>query len=78
MSETKINIFQNDLNNQIGSHTELIYATTQGKKAIVNSLMNKGVDASQNDTLIQLSDKINNISVDNSKETLLGCGNSFW
>lgn len=72
MSETKINIFQNDLNNQIGSHTELIYATTQGKKAIVNSLMNKGVDASQNDTLIQLSDKINNISVDNSKETLLG------
>ena len=72
MSETQINFNQNNLNNQIGSHAELIYATSQGKNAIATALTNKGVETSASETLIQMADKVTNLNTDQNAETLWG------
>lgn len=64
-----------------GALAELEYATSQGKNAIATALTNKGVATTASETLIQMADKINNLSVDDSKEyinTVLGTANSTW
>lgn len=47
-----------------GAYAELTYATSQGKNAIATALTNKGVATSASETLIQMADKVNNLTID--------------
>ena len=70
MQDIQINFNQNNLNKQIGSHAELIYATTQGKNAIATALTNKGVETSASETLIQMADKVNALNLSSDIENV--------
>lgn len=54
-----------------GALAELEYATSQGKNAIATALTNKGVQSTAADTLIQMADKVNNLEVDTTMETIV-------
>ena len=63
-----------------GALAELEYATSQGKNAIATALTNKGVATTASETLIQMADKVSNLSVDNSVEipsTILQCSGEY-
>ena len=55
-----------------GALAELEYATSQGKNAIATALTSKGVATTASETLIQMADKVNNLTVDNSAEQVRG------
>lgn len=55
-----------------GALTELEYATSQGKNAIAAALNNKGVATTASETLIQMADKVNGLSVDTKAERITG------
>ena len=56
-----------------GALAELEYATSQGKNAIATALINKGVQSTAADTLIQMADKVNNLDVNTTTENIVGC-----
>ena len=55
-----------------GALAELEYATSQGKNAIATALTNKGVATDASETLIQMADKVNNLTVDSTFDKLVG------
>lgn len=55
-----------------GALAELEYATSQGKNAIATALTNKGVATTASETLIQMADKVNGLSVDTKAERITG------
>lgn len=57
--------------NDTGTLAELVYATGQGKKALAAALVNKGVAAAAEETLLALADKVNNLIVDNNAERIV-------
>lgn len=63
MSETLINTNQNQLNTETGSFIELIKSTQQGKEAITTALVNKGINATSDQTLTSMAGAIDNLVV---------------
>lgn len=63
MAETLINLNQNQLNTETGSFVELIKSTQQGKEAITTALVNKGIDATSDQTLTSMAGAIDNLIV---------------
>ena len=55
-----------------GALAELEYATSQGKNAIATALTSKGVATTASETLIQMADKVNGLSVDTKAERITG------
>ena len=63
MAETLINVNQNQLNTETGSFVELIKSTQEGKEAITTALVNKGIDATSDQTLTSMAGGINQLLV---------------
>lgn len=62
MSETLININQNQLNTQNGSFTELIKSTQQGKEKLATALVDKGANVSSSSTLTDMANATANLT----------------
>ena len=62
MSETLININQNQLNTQNGSFTELIKSTQQGKEKLATVLVDKGANVSSSSTLTDMASATANLT----------------
>ena len=58
--------------NEKGALAELAYATSQGKNLLAQNLTAKGVPTQENETLIQMADKVNNLNLDTQAETVFG------
>lgn len=60
--------------NETGALAELVYATSQGKALLAQYLTEKGVPTEASETLIQMADKVDLLSVDSSVENILAHG----
>lgn len=72
MSETLININQNQLNNQNGSYVELIKNTEIAKQDLAEALVNKGANVSSESTFTDLVNATNNLTVNGNFNAIVG------
>ena len=62
MSETLINVNQNQLNTQNGSFTEFIKSTQEGKVKLATALVDKGANVSSSSTLTDMANATANLT----------------
>ena len=71
MAETKINILQNDLNNQQNSYAEHIYSLNLDKQILAQALNNKGANVVATDSLAQMATKVDGLDVVGALEYII-------
>lgn len=72
MSETLININQNQLNTETGSFVELIKNTETAKQDLAEALVNKGANVSSESTFTDLVNATNNLTVNGNFDAIVG------
>lgn len=56
--------------NESGALSELVYATSQGKALLAQYITGKGIPTSASETLIQMADKVNSMTLDGDSERI--------
>lgn len=56
--------------NESGALSELVYATSQGKALLAQYITGKGIPTSASETLIQMADKVNSMTLDGNSERI--------